>query len=74
MEWRAEDNLSLLELAESAELAPPNACRMGVCQSCSAIIKEGSVYYDFSLTHTPEDNQVLLCQAKPNTQRIVIDF
>lgn len=72
--WMAEDNLSLLELAESVGLSPPNACRMGVCQTCSTIIKEGSIYYDVTLTHPPEGNRALLCSAKPNSNYVVIDL
>jgi len=45
---------------------------MGVCQSCSAGLEEGKVHYDFSLTHQPEEKQVLLCSAKPATGRVVL--
>ena len=72
VQWTAEEDLTLLELAESAGLSPGNACRMGVCQSCSVGLEEGKVHYDFSLTHQPEENQVLLCSAKPATGKVVL--
>ena len=72
VQWTAEGDLTLLELAESVGLSPDNACRMGVCQSCSVGLEEGKVHYDFSLTHQPEENQVLLCSAKPATGKVVL--
>ncbi|ASG67173.1 hypothetical protein CDV26_01135 [Francisella halioticida] len=72
IEWKASDNLTLLELAESAGLKPASSCRMGVCETCSAKLIEGSVYYEFSLPTRLEKNQVLLCRAKPKTKRVVI--
>lgn len=72
VQWTAEEDLTLLELAESAGLSPDNACRMGVCQSCSVGLEEGKVHYDFVLTHPPGENQVLLCSAKPASRRVVL--
>ena len=72
VQWTAEEDLTLLELAESAGLSPGNACRMGVCQSCSVGLEAGKVHYDFILTHPPEENQVLLCSAKPASRRVVL--
>jgi len=72
--WHAESDNSLLDLAESVGLTPDNACRMGVCQSCSAVLKEGKVYYGCSLTHMPDDGQVLLCCAKPASEHLIIEL
>ncbi|MED7788608.1 2Fe-2S iron-sulfur cluster-binding protein [Francisella sp. 19X1-34] len=72
IEWKASDNLTLLELAESAGLNLANSCRMGVCETCSAKLIEGSVYYESSLPTKLEKNRVLLCRAKPKTKRVVI--
>ena len=72
--WRAEDNLTLLELAEESGIVPDNACRMGVCQSCAVRLREGTVHYQYSLTHKPEDGSVLLCSALPASSRIVVDL
>lgn len=72
--WNAETGGSLLDLAESVGLKPDNACRMGVCQSCSAVIKEGAVFYEYSLTHSPEEGQVLLCSAKPASKNLVLEL
>ena len=70
--WDAGENVTLLELAEAAGLSPDNACRMGVCQSCSQELLEGEVYYEMRPTHYPEDNQVLLCCARPASRRVVL--
>ncbi|WP_150466919.1 MOSC domain-containing protein [Francisella sp. SYW-9] len=72
VEWKASDNFTLLELAESAGLEPACSCRMGICETCKASLVEGSVYYEFSLPSKLEKNQVLLCRAKPKTKRVVI--
>lgn len=72
--WYGEDDLTLLELAESVGLAPSNSCRMGVCMSCSARLLDGDVHYDYQLTHSPDDGQVLLCSAKPATAKVVLDL
>ena len=72
VQWTAGEDLTLLELAEAAGLSPGNACRMGVCQSCSVGLEEGTVHYDFRLTHQPGENQVLLCSAKPASGRVVL--
>ena len=70
--WNAEGGQSLLELAEAAGLQPGNACRMGVCQSCSAELMEGKVHYEYSFTTRTENGHVLLCSAVPATPRVVI--
>lgn len=73
-EWTSDKDMTLLELAESAGIEHSNACRMGVCMSCSARLREGTVYYEYNLSHPPDDNSVLLCSAKPSSDKIVIDI
>jgi ferredoxin-NADP reductase len=70
--WHADDKLTLLELAEANGLQPPNACRMGVCQSCSVTLLDGDITYLTSLTHEPADGQVLLCSAIPASKHITM--
>jgi len=70
--WRSDEDKTLLELAEAAGLDPDNACRMGVCQSCSTILQEGKIHYKYSLTHPSVEGQVLLCSAVPGSERIVL--
>ena len=71
-QWRLDDNLTLLELAEASGLELPNACRMGVCQSCSRTLLEGAVYYEQRPTHHPGEDQVLLCCARPASRRVAV--
>ena len=72
--WRSDEDKTLLELAEAAGLDPDNACRMGVCQSCSTILQEGKIHYKYSLTHPSVEGQVLLCSAVPGSERIVLEL
>jgi len=70
--WHAESGKSLLELAEIAGLQPTNACRMGVCQSCSAKLVEGSVHYQHRITSAPANGNILICSAVPASPRVVV--
>ncbi|WP_420821522.1 2Fe-2S iron-sulfur cluster-binding protein [Pseudomaricurvus alkylphenolicus] len=64
----------MLELAESVGLKPAHACKIGVCQSCSASLVQGDVFYEHSLTHSPAEQQVLLCSAKPDSDELTIEL
>jgi hypothetical protein len=55
----------LLELAESADLAPPFSCRSGSCGACRSRILSGSVDYDRSATAEHDDEHALICCARP---------
>ena len=63
--WQADDNFSLLELAEEQDLTPAFGCRSGTCGLCSTKLKQGEVYYTRKPSITVADNEVLLCCAKP---------
>lgn len=64
-EWTAEDDLTLLELAEACGLAPANSCRMGNCQTCEAKLVSGAVAYDPTPVVEAAPGRVLVCCARP---------
>lgn len=69
------DNLLDAALKQGADL--PFACKGGVCCTCKAKIKEGSV--DMALNYALEKEEVdagfiLTCQAYPTTDKVVVDF
>lgn len=65
--WRAEDDLTLLEVAERAGVAVPSDCRAGACLSCRTRVLEGRA------TSGLGDGSALLCVGRPQTGRLVLD-
>ena len=72
--WNAEDDFSLLELAEAAGLSPDYGCRMGMCGTCSVPLKNGEVVYAPTPQISPTDGQILLCCTRPRTAQLVIEL
>jgi ferredoxin-NADP reductase/MOSC domain-containing protein YiiM len=72
--WDAGLNPTLLELAEAAGLSPENACRIGLCQTCRCRLTEGDVIYDTPPSSPPEEGEVLLCCARPASERLVLEL
>jgi len=64
-EWTQEANPSLLELAESAGLAPAFGCRSGICGACESTLVSGSVEHAPSPAMPLAAGRVLLCCARP---------
>ncbi|MFC3690845.1 pyridoxamine 5'-phosphate oxidase family protein [Chenggangzhangella methanolivorans] len=56
---------SLLELAESAGLAPPFSCRSGACGSCRARVVSGAVAYSAPPLAPLGPGEALLCVGEP---------
>jgi ring-1,2-phenylacetyl-CoA epoxidase subunit PaaE len=55
----------------------PYGCTNGMCGTCRAKVLEGDVYMDhcYALDQAElEDGFVLTCQAKPRTDRVVLDY
>jgi ring-1,2-phenylacetyl-CoA epoxidase subunit PaaE len=55
----------------------PYGCTNGMCGTCRAKVLEGDVYMDhcYALDQAELDNGfVLTCQAKPRTERVVLDY
>ena len=67
--WTAEEDLSILELAEKAGLKPLYGCRSAMCGSCEVKITKGQVY-------GPEGDYpqgILICNSKPASIDIEIE-
>ena len=72
LQWTQADNTSLLELAENNGLQPEHACRMGSCGSCRRKLSSGKVHYDLAPSADLAADEVLLCCAKPVSDKVVI--
>ncbi|GJE00045.1 1,2-phenylacetyl-CoA epoxidase subunit PaaE [Methylobacterium isbiliense] len=68
---------TVLDAAIRAGLDLPYSCRGGMCCTCRAKVAEGAVEMEVNYSLEPweiEAGFVLTCQAKPTTERVVIDF
>ena len=68
--WRAEEKLSILQLAEKAGLTPDFGCRSAMCGTCEVKITKGQVY-------GPEGDYpqgILICHSTPATPKIEIEL
>jgi ferredoxin-NADP reductase len=65
--WRADDDISVLEVAERLGIAVQSDCREGRCLTCRTRILEGEV------TSMLPDGYGLLCISRPKTPRLVVD-
>lgn len=70
-QWKPEDGSILEWLEAKTDYRPPAACRSGLCRTCIAPLETGVVVYPKGITAPPLD-RVLLCCARPQTDRIVI--
>lgn len=68
LDWHAEDDLTLLDLAERAGLSVANDCRSGACLTCKTRVIEGGA------TAVAPDGDVLLCIGRPATPELVLDL
>jgi ferredoxin len=64
---------SVLELAERAGVPSRWSCRTGVCHTCVTPLLSGQVRYAPDPLEPPDDGQVLICCAQPDTD-IVLDM
>jgi ferredoxin-NADP reductase/MOSC domain-containing protein YiiM len=65
--WRAEEDLTLLELAEREGVTVANECRAGACLTCRTKILEGVV------TAVMDDGHALLCIGRPRTAVVALE-
>ena len=64
------EDQTVLEAAQAAGLELPTSCNAGVCTTCAALIKEGSVNQEDGMGVSPElqaDGYALLCVAFPTS-------
>jgi ring-1,2-phenylacetyl-CoA epoxidase subunit PaaE len=72
----AEDE-AILDAALRAGMDLPFACKGGMCSTCRARLVEGEAKMDVNYSLEPwelEKGFILTCQAKPVTDRIVVDY
>ncbi|MBK3664565.1 phenylacetate-CoA oxygenase/reductase subunit PaaK [Bradyrhizobium diazoefficiens] len=72
----AEDE-AILDAALRAGVDLPFACKGGMCSTCRAKLVEGEAPMDLNYSLEPWELKagfVLTCQAKPSSERIVVDY
>jgi ferredoxin-NADP reductase len=65
--WSADDDFTLLDLAEQAGLEIASDCRAGSCLTCKTPVLSGETTGDFG------DGSALLCVGRPKTAALVLD-
>ena len=68
VDWRAEEDLTLLAVAERAGLSVAHDCRSGACLTCKTRIVAGGV------TAVAPDGEALMCIGRPATAELVLDL
>ncbi|WP_320667501.1 2Fe-2S iron-sulfur cluster-binding protein [Prochlorococcus sp. MIT 1307] len=66
---------TVLEAAEEASISLPSSCLVGMCCSCAALLKEGSIAMEEAMglkTDLREKGFVLLCQSYPKSDLYLI--
>ena len=73
----AAEGEAILDAALRAGLDLPFSCKGGMCCTCRAKIVEGAATMDVNYSLEPWEvaaGFVLTCQARPTTERVVVDF
>ena len=68
---------SILDVALDNNIDAPYSCQGGICSTCIARIKKGSVKMETNQILTDEeidDGLILTCQAIPTSNSIIIDY
>ncbi len=68
---------AILDAALRAGVDLPFACKGGMCSTCRAKLVEGKAEMDINYSLEPwelEAGFVLTCQAKPTSERVVVDY
>lgn len=71
------DDNTILDAALNAGADLPYSCKGGVCGTCRGKLIEGKVEMDLNYALEPEEVEagfILCCQARPVTEKVVIDF
>ena len=68
--FTCSSNQTVLAAAEEADVTLPSSCLVGMCCSCAALLKEGSVEMEEAMglkNEMQEKGYVLLCQSYPKS-------
>jgi ring-1,2-phenylacetyl-CoA epoxidase subunit PaaE len=68
---------AILDAALRAGVDLPFACKGGMCSTCRAKLVEGSAQMEVNYSLEPwelEKGFILTCQARPTTDRVVVDY
>jgi ring-1,2-phenylacetyl-CoA epoxidase subunit PaaE len=71
------ENEAILDAALRAGMDLPFACKGGMCSTCRARLVEGSAQMEVNYSLEPwelEKGFILTCQARPTTDRVVVDY
>lgn len=71
------DGEGILDAALRAGMDLPFACKGGMCSTCRAKLVEGSAEMDVNYSLEPWELKagfILTCQAKPTSDRVVVDY
>src|ERR1700759_4418641 len=71
------DGEAILDAALRAGVDLPFACKGGMCSTCRAKLVEGNAEMELNYSLEPwelEAGFVLTCQAKPTTEKVVVDY
>ncbi len=74
---KGSQNKSLLDIALANTVDAPYSCQGGICSTCIARIKKGSVKMETNQILTDEEIKegfILTCQAIPTSNSILIDY
>jgi len=69
----ADDNRSVLELADACDVPTRWSCRTGVCHTCVTPLLSGTITYSPDPLEPPTDGEILICCARPGTD-LVLDM
>jgi ferredoxin-NADP reductase/MOSC domain-containing protein YiiM len=69
----ADDNRSVLELADACDVPTRWSCRTGVCHTCVTPLLSGTITYSPDPLEPPADGEILICCARPGTD-LVLDM
>ena len=72
--FNCKSDQTVLEAAADANVELPSSCLVGMCCTCAAFLKEGSVDMDAMglKSELQDEGYVLLCQAYPKSDLTII--
>ncbi len=71
------DGENLLDAGLNNGIDLPFSCKGGVCATCKAVLKEGTVDMDLNQALAPEEVEkgyILTCQSHPISEKVVVDY